>query len=43
MSGFYFTDSQPVVPSKAAQDDEAARRLWAISAELTGLRETAAV
>lgn len=43
MSGFYFSDCQPVVPSKAAQDDEAARRLWSISEEMAGLRETAAV
>lgn len=42
-TGLYFSDSKPVSPSKAAQDDEAARRLWAISAELTGLREAAGV
>ena len=40
MSGFYFSDSQPVVPSKAAQDDEAARQLWAISEGLVGAAVT---
>ncbi len=43
MTGFYFTDSQPVAPSKAAQDDEAARRLWTVSAEMVGLVEAVSV
>lgn len=42
-TGLYFSDSKPATPSKAAQDDEAAKRLWAISEELTGLLKTAAV
>lgn len=43
MTGLYFSDSKPVSPSKAAQDDAAARRLWTVSAGLAGLSETAAV
>jgi retinol dehydrogenase-12 len=43
MTGLYFSDSKPAAPSKAAQDDAAARRLWAVSAGLVGLDETAAV
>lgn len=37
VSGQYFVDARVVEPSKAAQDEEAARRLWKISAEMTGL------
>ncbi len=37
VSGLYFTDCQATAPSKAAQDDAAARRLWDISLEMTGL------
>ena len=40
VSGKYFVKCKPRVPSKAARDDEAAKRLWQISEELThsGLR-----
>ena len=37
VSGEYFHRSQPAVPSAAARDDEAARRLWAESERLAGL------
>jgi NAD(P)-dependent dehydrogenase (short-subunit alcohol dehydrogenase family) len=37
VSGAYFTRRAVVEPSRAARDDEAARRLWEISAELAGL------
>ena len=37
VTGRYFRDEREVVPSRAALDDEAARRLWKISEELTGL------
>ncbi|HEY0026156.1 MAG TPA: SDR family oxidoreductase [Longimicrobium sp.] len=37
ITGAYFKDEKPRYPSRAAQDDESARRLWQISAELTGL------
>lgn len=43
MSGLYFSDCRPVKPSKAARDDAAARRLWDISLEMTGLAGAAAV
>jgi NAD(P)-dependent dehydrogenase (short-subunit alcohol dehydrogenase family) len=36
-SGEYFIDKRPVTPSPAARDDEAARRLWEISAEMVGV------
>jgi NAD(P)-dependent dehydrogenase (short-subunit alcohol dehydrogenase family) len=36
-SGKYFYDRGELQPSPAARDDEAARRLWRISAELTGV------
>lgn len=42
-TGLYFSDSRPISPAKVAQDDDAARRLWAVSAELVGLSEAAAV
>lgn len=35
ITGKYFYDRREIVPSQAAQDDRAARRLWDISAELT--------
>ena len=37
VTGEYFTDCNSVAPSVAAQDDDSAKRLWAISAEMTGL------
>ncbi|MBI3303664.1 MAG: hypothetical protein HYZ72_16490, partial [Deltaproteobacteria bacterium] len=37
VNGKYFSDRREVQPSPAAQDDEAAKRLWQISAELTGV------
>jgi NAD(P)-dependent dehydrogenase (short-subunit alcohol dehydrogenase family) len=36
-SGAYFDQGRPAVPSAAAQDDGAARRLWEESARLAGL------
>lgn len=37
VTGRYFRDRREVVPSRAARDDEAARRLWRESEELTGV------
>ncbi len=37
VTGEYFIKCRPAKPSKAARDDEAARRLWATSAQLVGL------
>eukprot|EP00058_Branchiostoma_floridae_P027906 XP_002613397.1 hypothetical protein BRAFLDRAFT_118764 [Branchiostoma floridae] len=37
-SGQYFADCAPKVPSKKAQDDETARRLWEISEQMVGLK-----
>ncbi len=37
VTGRYFRDEREVQPSAAALDDDAARRLWRLSAELTGL------
>jgi NAD(P)-dependent dehydrogenase (short-subunit alcohol dehydrogenase family) len=37
ISGKYFANEQEATPTAAAQDDEAARRLWKVSEELTGL------
>ncbi|MCU0696850.1 MAG: SDR family oxidoreductase [Myxococcaceae bacterium] len=37
VSGKYFDKSKPREPNAAAQDDEAARRLWAESEKLTGV------
>lgn len=37
-SGLYFYKCKPVEPSKAAQDDAAAERLWAETARLAGIR-----
>jgi NAD(P)-dependent dehydrogenase (short-subunit alcohol dehydrogenase family) len=39
-SGLYFARCRAVAPSEAAQDDEAALRLWRESARLAGLPET---
>ena len=39
VTGQYFSDCKPTKPSRAAQDDEAARRLWAASVHLTGVGE----
>jgi NAD(P)-dependent dehydrogenase (short-subunit alcohol dehydrogenase family) len=40
VSGRYFADSAPKRSSDRSYDEEAARRLWAVSAELTGLGST---
>jgi retinol dehydrogenase 12 len=37
VSGRYFARSRPSQPSAAAEDDDAAARLWDVSAELTGV------
>jgi hypothetical protein len=37
VSGRYFAKCAEVAPSAAAQDDSLARRLWEVSARLTGL------
>jgi NAD(P)-dependent dehydrogenase (short-subunit alcohol dehydrogenase family) len=37
VSGKYFDKQRPVTPSRVALNDESARRLWDVSAELTGL------
>ncbi|RUL81931.1 SDR family oxidoreductase [Tautonia sociabilis] len=37
VSGRYFIKRTPAEPSRAAKDDEAARRLWRVSEERTGL------
>lgn len=39
VSGTYFVDNAPVQSSPATYDEEAARRLWEISLEMTGLDE----
>lgn len=39
VSGAYFSESKIVQPSKAAQDDDLARRLWDVSLELVGENE----
>jgi NAD(P)-dependent dehydrogenase (short-subunit alcohol dehydrogenase family) len=36
VTGQYFFDRKPITPSAAARDPEAARRLWAVSEQLTG-------
>jgi NAD(P)-dependent dehydrogenase (short-subunit alcohol dehydrogenase family) len=38
VSGQYFKDCRPARTSAAAQDKEAARRLWAVSEELVGIQ-----
>ena len=40
MSGLYFADCKVKEPSRGAQDDEAAKKLWEISAQLVGLETT---
>lgn len=40
VSGKYFDQKKAVEPSRIAQDEETARRLWEVSLELTGLKET---
>ncbi len=35
----YWRHSVPLAPSKAAQDEDAARRLWEISAKMCGIKE----
>ena len=37
MTGRYFTDCKPVEPSRAAQDEDTAERLWDASVEMTGV------
>ena len=37
VSGGYFVDRKRREPSAGARDDDAARRLWALSAELCGM------
>jgi len=37
VTGQYFFERQPITPSAAARDPVAARRLWAVSEQLTGL------
>lgn len=39
VNGKYFADRREIQPSPAAQDEEAAKRLWQISAELTGVAQ----
>ena len=40
VNGLYFDDCKPKEPSKAAQDDDAAKTLWKMSADLVGLDST---
>lgn len=42
VSGRYFSNSRESTPSRRARDDEAARRLWEISEQLTGIATAAA-
>ena len=37
VSGRYFVDAKEARPSRAAEDDAAARRLWDLSSQMTGL------
>jgi hypothetical protein len=39
ISGKYFEKKLEKYPSRAAQDDELARKLWEVSEQLTGLSE----
>lgn len=39
VSGLYFHECRPILPSAAAQDDETALRLWEASARLAGIPE----
>ncbi len=38
-SGLYFYKCKPVEPSKIAQDDAAAERLWTETAKLAGVKD----
>jgi NAD(P)-dependent dehydrogenase (short-subunit alcohol dehydrogenase family) len=38
-TGLYFDKCKPITPSKLAQDDAAAERLWSETAKLAGIRE----
>ena len=38
-TGLYFDKCKPVEPSKLAQDDAAAERLWQETAKLAGVKE----
>jgi hypothetical protein len=38
-TGLYFYKCKPVEPSKLAQDDAAAERLWQETAKLAGIKE----
>lgn len=40
VTGKYFDQKRAVAPSRLSQDEETARRLWEVSLELTGLKET---
>ena len=40
ISGFYFVDCKVAEPARGAKDDEAAKKLWTISAQLVGLDTT---
>jgi len=37
VTGEYFIDCEPATPSRAARDDDSARRLWELSEQLTGV------
>ena len=39
VTGEYFVKSRPAVPSRAARDDDAARRLWDVSAAMARLED----
>jgi retinol dehydrogenase-14 len=43
VTGKYFADSRPQTSSGVSRDSDIQRRLWAISEELTGIREEVAV
>ena len=43
VSGFYFSDYRQEEPSKHAQDDVAAKKLWEVSAKLVGLGVTSSL
>jgi hypothetical protein len=38
-SGLYFYKRKPVAPSKVAQDEDAAERLWSATAAMTGIKD----
>jgi NAD(P)-dependent dehydrogenase (short-subunit alcohol dehydrogenase family) len=40
LTGLYFVDGESARPSARARDDDAARRLWDLSARLTGIETT---